>query len=393
MKNRSIKSRRHLRREDRISIQGMIAKGWKLRQMADYLGTSVSTISKEIHRNSIRKAGNGRECDERKSMPYGLCNLCPKRCQCSRTKVYYDCTMAENLSRERLVETRSGSRMTTKTVSAISASVSECIRHGMSPYAVLSANPGLGISESTLRRMIEAGLIEGVGRMTLRNARKRRRKSDRKRYRTNVRVNNPARLVGRMMSDLRARKAAEPGLGVVQIDSVIGCRTDRKALLTVMFVDAGLQIGMLYDRENEAENVRSLMSELIGSFKEDAQKIFQAILTDNGTEFASVNLLEEDFPGLEVYFADPYRSCDKAECERNHEFIRYVIPKGVSLDGLTDGKVRLMFSHINSYPRKKLKGKTPLQVFSELYGEENLRRLGLENIDSGSVMLRPELLA
>ena len=102
------------------------------------------------------------------------------------------------------------------------------------------------------------------------------------------------------------------------------------------------------------------------------------------------NLMESE---IVDFFADPYRSCDKAECERNHEFIRYVIPKGVSLDGLTDGKVRLMFSHINSYPRKKLKGKTPLQVFSELYGEENLRRLGLENIDSGSVMLRPELLA
>ena len=141
MKNRSIKSRRHLKREDRISIQGMIAKEWKLRQMADYLGTSVSTISKEIHRNSITKAGNGRECDERKRMPYGLCNLCPKRCQCSRrTKVYYDCTAAESVSRERLVETRSGYRMTAGTVSAIS----ECIRHGMSPYAILSANPGLG---------------------------------------------------------------------------------------------------------------------------------------------------------------------------------------------------------------------------------------------------------
>ena len=288
MKNRSIKSRRHLRREDRISIQGMIAKEWKLRQMADYLRTFVSTISKEIHRNSITKAGNGRECDERKRMPYGLRNLCPKRCQGSRTRVYYDCTAAESVSRERLVETRSGYRMTTGTVSSISATVSECIRHGMSPYAILSANPSLWVSESTLRRMIDAGLIEGIGRMTLRNARKRCRKSDMKRYRTNVRVNNPERLVGRMMSDLRVRMEAEPGLGVVQIDTVIGCRTDRKALLTVMFVDAGLQIGMLYDREDEAENVRSMMAKLISSFREDAQNIFQAILTSEQRQTISL---------------------------------------------------------------------------------------------------------
>ena len=136
--------------------------------------------------------------------------------------------------------------------------------------------------------MIDAGLIEGIGRMTLRNARKRRRKSDRKRYRTNVRVNNPERLVGRMMSDLRVRMEAEPGLGVVQIDTVIGCRTDRKALLTVMFVDAGLQIGMLYDREDEAENVRSMMAKLVGSFREDARNIFQAILTSEQRQTTSL---------------------------------------------------------------------------------------------------------
>lgn len=57
--------RRHLSREDRIVIQGMIQKGWSLKTMADYLHASVSTISKELKRNHIVKPGEKggiREC-------------------------------------------------------------------------------------------------------------------------------------------------------------------------------------------------------------------------------------------------------------------------------------------------------------------------------------------
>ena len=49
-------------------------------------------------------------------------------------------------------------------------------------------------------------------------------------------------------------------------------------------------------------------------------------LSDNGPELARFHEIEEW--GAKEFFANPYRSTDKASCERNHEFIRYVIPKG-----------------------------------------------------------------
>lgn len=383
--------RRHLSREDRIVIQGMIQKGWSLKTMADYLHASVSTISKELKRNHIVKPGEKGECEKRARMPYGLCNLCGSRNSCSFRKHYYDCTKAQMMADARLVETRSGTHLTTKQVETISEKISPCIKAGMSPYVALLANPEISVSESTVRRMIDQGMLD-VSRMSLRNARKRRRKADSKRYRTNARVNNPARLVGRMVQDLRDRLSKED-LSVVEIDSVIGKKTDRKGLLTVMFVKAGLQIGFLYERENEAENVLSIMKDLILSFGEDAKKIFQAILTDNGTEFASIHLLEKEFPWTAVYFADPYKSCDKAHCERNHELIRYFARKSETLDNFTQEKMNLMFSHINSYPRRKLKEKSPLELFEETFGSQAVAKLGLQKIGLKDIVLRPEILA
>ena len=71
-----------------------------------------------------------------------------------------------------------------------------------------------------------------------------------------------------------------------------------------------------------------------------------------------------------MFFTNPYRSTDKASCERNHEFIRYVIPKGKSLDFLTQEKVELLFSHINSYVRESNKNKTPYDLMVERFGIE-----------------------
>lgn len=389
--NEKKQDRRHLSREDRIAIQGMIQKEWTLKKMAGYLHASVSTISKELRRNHIVRPGDKGECEKREKMPYGLCNLCEHRNACFFSKHYYDCAKAQLMADERLVETRSGMRFTTKKVGRISEKISPCIKAGMSPYAALLANPDIGVSESTVRRLIDSGMLE-VNRMSLRNARKRLRKSDMRRYRTNVRVNNPAHLIGRMARDLRER-ISEEDLSIVEIDSVIGKKTDNTALLTVMFVRAGLQIGFLYDRKNEAENVLSIMKNLILSFGEGAKRIFQAVLTDNGTEFASIHLLEKEFPWAAVYFADPYKSCDKAHCERNHEFIRYFIRKGESLDDFAQEQMDLMFSHINSYPRKTLKEKSPLDVFEETFGSQATTKLGLRKISLKDIVLRPELLA
>lgn len=78
--------------------------------------------------------------------------------------------------------------------------------------------------------------------------------------------------------------------------------------------------------------------------------------------------------------------------ERNHEFIRYIIPKNKGKDTYTAEEIRTMMNHINSYPRKKWNGQAPIDLFRQIYGEETATLLGLEKIPSGSIKLTPALL-
>ena len=55
-------------------------------------------------------------------------------------------------------------------------------------------------------------------------------------------------------------------------------------------------------------------------------------------------------------------------------------------------KVELIFSHINSTPRKSLGGKTPYEVFSFLHGENILKKLNIQEIAKDEVNTTPRLL-
>ncbi len=80
-------------------------------------------------------------------------------------------------------------------------------------------------------------------------------------------------------------------------------------------------------------------------------ELLQVLLTDNRLEFNALHEIEE-IKGLDfnskVFFCNPYCSFQKGGCERNHEFIRYVYPKGTSFDELTQENISLLFSNINS---------------------------------------------
>jgi IS30 family transposase len=95
-----------------------------------------------------------------------------------------------------------------------------------------------------------------------------------------------------------------------------------------------------------------------------------------------------------VFYCDPYQSNQKAACENNHRLIRMVLPKGMSMNGLTQDDVNLMMSHINSYARKVLGGQTPVEVFLRQHKKIKglLEKLGLRIINAKDIFLKPRLL-
>ena len=125
-------------------------------------------------------------------------------------------------------------------------------------------------------------------------------------------------------------------------------------------------------------------------------KLFGLLLTDRGTEFAKPQLFEINHETGEIrskiFYCDAQTPSQKPHVENNHEFIRDIIAKKKSMKDLTQEKINLMFSHINSVPRQSLGGKTPYEAFEFFYGKETLDKLNIQKIDKDMVTLQPYLL-
>ena len=181
---------------------------------------------------------------------------------------------------------------------------------------------------------------------------------------------------------------------ISQFDTVIGKIGDTQRLLTIHFPTLHFQFGILINNST-SEEVNKVISDLrikIGT--ELWKKIFPIMLCDNGTEFNEFYNLEKnenDEKVSNVFYCDPYRSSQKGACERNHEFIRYIEPKYHSLNHLTQEKVNLMFSHINSYYRPGLNGVTPYDLAEMVLGKEFLDIIEIKKIEPKDVNLTQSL--
>ena len=137
------------------------------------------------------------------------------------------------------------------------------------------------------------------------------------------------------------------------------------------------------------------------------RKMFRCILPDNGSEFSDPNAVEKYRPdpvhnpckrvsrGVRMFYCNPYCSSQKPHIERFHLELRRILQKGVSFNALSQEQVNLIMSHLSSYPRPSLEGKTPYDIFVEEFGEEGklfLDKLGIVRIRSDEVTLHPFLL-
>lgn len=97
-------------------------------------------------------------------------------------------------------------------------------------------------------------------------------------------------------------------------------------------------------------------------------------------------------PRSRLFYCDPCASWQKGRVERNHEFLRLLLPRGSSFDGLTQADVDKVLSHVNSYSRPALNDKAPFDLFAFTYGVDLLTQLGLQRIPADRIVLKPSLL-
>ena len=178
------------------------------------------------------------------------------------------------------------------------------------------------------------------------------------------------------------------------MDTVEG-KKGGQVLLTLFFRNCSLMLAILLNASTQkcVEATIDTIYESIGPevFKDS----FPVLLTDNGSEFKDPLSIEYDKGGnlrTKVFYCNPHASRQKGRIERNHEYIRYILPKGKSFDSLTQEKVTLMINHINSTARASRNGTTPFKLAQLLLNGAFLEALSLVEISPDEVHLKPALL-
>ena len=336
--------------------------------------------------------------------PPFVCNGCRDERRCVLRKRYYLHGKAQENYEAILSESRTGANVTEGELLAFDALLCDLTAKGQSVHAAMAANPDrFTVSEKTVYRYINGGLLKTkrgeLPRACMMKPRKGRG--------VEHRVDKTCR-VGRTWDDYLKFIEEHPGVRVVEMDTVEGARGG-KALLTLTFNPFNFALAFLMDAKTSAcvlevfGRIRGMLSERYGEdgWREVFSRLFPVILTDNGSEFTNplgIELDDDDGRLTSVFYCNAYASYEKAHAERNHEFIRLVLPKGTaytepaSFDGLTQDGVSLMMSHVNSYVRRGLGDRTPYDLFTAEQGEQIASLFGMSRIAANDVTLKPSLL-
>lgn len=428
---------KHLTVSDRIVIAVGLKEAKTINQIADELGKNRSTISREIRKHSVTvdKGAPHRvtnrcihrttcslhgvcennpnctrkcavcsrcnsfcrdyieeKCTQLSVAPY-VCNGCESQSSCVLRKAYYYPEKADQQYHELLSEARQGYNMTTLELRNIDEQISPLLKNGQSiHHAFVVRGANITVSESTVARLVKDRQLSAtvMDQQRVVKLKPRKRSHDEKKVDRHCRE-------GRTIEDYRVFQQEHPELPAVEMDSVIG-EIGGKSLLTMIFPQSELMLAFLCDCHTAA-CVQSKIDCLYEGLGDLFPTIFPVILTDNGSEFSNPGAIEtapDGFPRTKVFYCDPMASWQKPHVERNHELIRLIRPKGSSFDDLTQEKVGIMMSHINSYARPSLGDRSPFEVFAFLHGQDTLNKLlrlvCQTPIPPENIVLKPSLL-
>lgn len=407
----------HLTMQDRQTIQSALEEGKTKAEIGRLLGKDPCGISREIKRHrefrkrnaynrpvlcgrrkacKIRNCSKDCEgfeearCDRRDRLP-GVCNGCEKRAKCPMDKYYYHAARADAQYRSELVSCREGINLEKAERDIIGDTISPLLKQGQSVYQILSNHPELQLSDRTLYRYIETGVFTkfGVDNFSLKEQVNRRQFKEKYKKRK-----EPANYNGHRYSDYLEFISQNPEITPVEMDTVYNHQSG-PYIQTFMFPSMQFMVGRLH-AEKTSESMASTLDLYQQCLKPDIfAKLFSLLLTDRGTEFEKVSLFErgsDESKRLDIFYCDAMQSSQKPHVENNHNFVRDIMPNGKPLGMLTQDCVDLMFSHINSTPRKALHGKTPYELFTFYFGESAAAALGIISIPMDAVVLKPSLI-
>jgi len=415
-------------------MQGFLSSGTLGFHCTKNIGKNKSTISKEIRRHRIAESGynpnindcvHKKQCQKRNlcsdcnnqkkcSMcklqdcrkvcneyisylcrktsraPY-VCNGCNCIYECQKPHFFYRANVSNDIYLSLLKNSRTGINLSRQQLFELDCLITPLIKQGQSIAHIYATHKEkIPCSMRTLYNYIDQGIF------TARNIDlpKKVKYKPRKKRKQESTVDYIYR-AGRTYKDFERYLLEYPEANVVEMDTVHGTKKDGKVMLTMLFRNCNFMLIFLLP-ECTKDSVTKIFNDLTESLGvEKFKALFPVILTDNGPEFKGPEELEKTSDGIErtkVFYCDPLASWQKAKLEKNHEYIRKIIPQGVSLEQYTQKDITLMTNHINSTARASLNGRSPFELAQLLLDKKLLDILHLEAVESDKIILKPSLI-
>lgn len=431
--------RRQLTYDDRLAIERGLNRGDRMSWIARSIGRAQKVVSEEVRRNwtddprgmlvvrtrnICAKAGKcevrglckgpcmarcsrcrdwlcNSLCPEFEALPCPrlakspfCCNACPERVGggCRHPYRFYEAKWAQDVAEARRRESRQGIDCDPEAFEAAIAIIADGLAKGQSPAHVIAANAGkIPFGARSLYNYLAGAKAGSLTRLDLPKAVRYKPRS-----RTAKSPGIPRkRLEGRRWSDFCALGQADRD-NAVEMDTVVGRQgKDRQCVLSLFLRRIGLQFYILLP-DKSARSVAEAVDGLQEVCGEAFSRVFGLVLCDRGSEFGDPERIETGKNGvkrLRLYYCDPLQSQQKGRCERGHEELRRILPKGrTDFDALTGRDMAACMSHVNSYLRGSMDWMAPVELARLVLPQGLLDAYGVEQVDPKEVNLTPHLV-
>lgn len=312
---------RHLTQSQRYEISAYLKCGKSQKFIAEELGVSESTISRELGRNGLKRGGyNAKKAQEQAQIRKE--RFCNNR---GFTRAAQDFVLEKLTGEEWSPEQISG----------------HCRRHGI-PM----------VSTERIYQHIRQDKENG-GRLylSLRHRLKHRSRPVSGRHEV---------IKNKKSIELRPEVVlTNTEFGHFEIDLIIGA-AGKGAILTMVERKTKFLFMVKLRGKNAKESAGAVVNALL-PYKE----IVKTITSDNGSEFAEHQYISEKL-GCDFYFAHPYSSWERGLNENTNGLIRQYIPKGTCFQEVSKEKVKEIQYKINRRPRLTLNFEEPKNLFYNL---------------------------
>lgn len=320
--------------EERAVIMVMRSAGASVRAVAEQLGRSASTISRELLRNGDRSA-SGRSAlgRARKAGDVG-----------------YDATRAGHRARRLRRKARRLSKLCRS--SLLWQQVVECLRWRWSPEQIAAT---LGcVSHETIYSAIYA-IPRGALRRELTVLLRQGRAQQRPRSRGEERRGRMHDLPSIHVRPPAANDRLLPGhwegdfIKGTSNHSAVGTLVDRRTLFVMLAKMNGC-------------SAQAALEGFATAFGPLDPTLRKTLTYDQGKEMALHKLLAER-TGLQIYFADPHSPWQRGINENTNGLLRQYLPKNEDLSRYSQRELDNVAWLLNTRPRKTLGFRTPAEVF------------------------------